>query len=383
MATQKSALLPWTKKISYEDDSVASFERRLQIELVQEAAFVQLLRLERRRTERSGKQFMLVLISGEDFRTESGGILINHVATAVSLSTRETDVLGWYERDVTLGLLMTEIGQVDTATIATIIKKISAAVQNAVSPEKYSRLTMMFRVFPQEVAELSDDEEDLILYPDLSKRHSPKKHDGLLKRAMDILGSLVAIVVFLPAFAIIALLVKLTSKGPVLFCQKRMGQYGKEFCFYKFRTMYVDNDSQIHRDYIAKLIAGEGDLGDGRGIYKMVNDPRITAVGRFLRKTSLDELPQFVNVLMNDMSLVGPRPPLPYEYERYQIWHKRRVLELKPGLTGLWQVQGRSRTTFDEMVRLDLRYAKIRSLSVDLQILLRTPAAMLSGRGAC
>jgi lipopolysaccharide/colanic/teichoic acid biosynthesis glycosyltransferase len=162
-----------------------------------------------------------------------------------------------------------------------------------------------------------------------------------------------------------------------------MGQYGKEFCFYKFRTMYVDNDSQIHRDYIAKLIAGEGDLGDGRGIYKMVNDPRITAVGRFLRKTSLDELPQFVNVLMNDMSLVGPRPPLPYEYERYQIWHKRRVLELKPGLTGLWQVQGRSRTTFDEMVRLDLRYAKIRSLWVDLQILIRTPAAMLSGRGAC
>jgi lipopolysaccharide/colanic/teichoic acid biosynthesis glycosyltransferase len=383
MATQKSALLPWIKKISSEDDAVASFERRLQIAVIQETTFVQLLRLERRRTERSGKQFMLVLISGEDFRTESGGILINHVVTAVSSSTRETDVLGWYERDVTLGLLMTEIGQADTATIATIIKKISAAVQDAVGSERYSRLTIMFRVFPQEVAELSDDEEDLILYPDLSKRCSPKKHDRLLKRAMDIFGSLVALVVFLPVFAIIALLVKLTSKGPVLFCQKRMGQYGKEFCFYKFRTMYVDNDSQIHRDYIAKLIAGKGDLGEGRGIYKLVNDPRITAIGRFLRKTSLDELPQFVNVLMNDMSLVGPRPPLPYEYERYQTWHRRRVLELKPGLTGLWQVEGRSRTTFDEMVRMDLRYANIRSLWVDCKILLQTPAAMLTGRGAC
>jgi lipopolysaccharide/colanic/teichoic acid biosynthesis glycosyltransferase len=200
---------------------------------------------------------------------------------------------------------------------------------------------------------------------------------------MDICGSLLAITVFLPAFAIIALLVKLTSKGPVLFCQKRVGQYGKEFCFYKFRTMYVDNDSQIHQEYVAKLIAGGGDLGQVKGVYKMVDDPRITAVGRFLRKTSLDELPQFVNVLMDDMSLVGPRPPLPYEYERYRTWHKRRVLELKPGLTGLWQVEGRSRTTFDEMVRMDLRYANIRSIWVDLKILMQTPAAMLSGRGAC
>lgn len=162
-----------------------------------------------------------------------------------------------------------------------------------------------------------------------------------------------------------------------------MGQYGIQFCFYKFRTMYVDNDPQIHRDYVSKLIAGEGELGKGKGIYKLVDDPRITTIGRFLRKTSLDELPQFINVLMSDMSLVGPRPPLPYEYERYQIWHRRRVLELKPGLTGLWQVQGRSRTTFDEMVRLDLRYANIRSLWVDFKILMRTPAAMLSGRGAC
>ena len=109
----------------------------------------------------------------------------------------------------------------------------------------------------------------------------------------------------------------------------------------------------------------------------------MTRLGRFLRKTSFDELPQFVNVLMNDMSLVGPRPPLPYEYGRYQIWHKRRVLELKPGLTGLWQVEGRSRTTFDEMVRMDIKYANTRSLWVDLKILMQTPGAMLSGRGAC
>jgi lipopolysaccharide/colanic/teichoic acid biosynthesis glycosyltransferase len=383
MATQKSALLPWTKKISYEDDSVASFERRLQIAVIQEATFVQLLRLERRRTERSGKQFMLVLISGEDFCPESGGILINHVVTAVSSSTRETDVLGWYERDVTLGLLMTEIGHADTVAIDTIIQKISAAIENAVGPESFCRLTLIFRLFPQEMEKGTSDKETFTFYPDLSKRHALKRQSAGLKRAMDILGSIVALVVFLIPFFLITLLVKLTSEGPVLFCQKRVGQYGKEFRFFKFRTMYVNNDSAIHREYIAKLIAGNGDLGNGKGIYKLINDPRITPLGRFLRKTSLDELPQFVNVLMGDMSLVGPRPPLPYEYERYQTWHKRRVLELKPGLTGLWQVEGRSRTTFDEMVRMDLRYANIRSLWVDCKILLRTPAAMLTGRGAC
>jgi lipopolysaccharide/colanic/teichoic acid biosynthesis glycosyltransferase len=383
MATHKSALSPWLKKVSYEEDSVTPLERRLQFAVIEEAAFVRLLRLERRRTERSGKQFMLVLVSSDDFLTESGGMLINDVVAAISSSTRETDVLGWYEQDVRLGLLMTEIGQADAATIKTIIQKISLAVQNAVSPEKYCKLTLMFRVFPQEMAKLSDNQGDFILYPDLSKRHAPKRHGPVLKRAMDIFGSLAALIAFLPAFAIIALLVKLTSKGPVLFCQKRVGQYGREFNFFKFRTMYVDNDSEIHREYVTKLIAGGADLGQGKGVYKLVNDPRITTLGRFLRKTSLDELPQFVNVLKNDMSLVGPRPPLPYEYERYKVWHKRRVLELKPGLTGLWQVKGRSRTTFDEMVRMDIKYASTSSLWVDLKILLQTPAAMFSGRGAC
>jgi lipopolysaccharide/colanic/teichoic acid biosynthesis glycosyltransferase len=188
---------------------------------------------------------------------------------------------------------------------------------------------------------------------------------------------------FLPIFGIIALLIKITSKGPVLFCQKRLGQYGKEFKFLKFRTMYPNNDSRIHQEYVAKLIAGNGDFKQANGTYKLTNDPRITPLGRFLRKSSLDELPQFINVLRGDMSLVGPRPPLAYEYERYQAWHRRRVTELKPGMTGLWQIEGRSRTTFDEMVRMDLRYASSVSLWLDLKILLLTPKAVISGRGAC
>jgi lipopolysaccharide/colanic/teichoic acid biosynthesis glycosyltransferase len=342
-----------------------------------------MIRLERRRTERSGKQFMLVLVTCDDFRAESGGALVDDVVAALSSNTRETDVLGWYERDVTLGLLMTEIGQADSTSIDTIMQKIANVLRGAVSSEKYYRLTLLFRVFPQQSEEISDKKIDIILYPDLSKKHKTAKRGHTLKRTLDIIGSVFAIILFLPVFLLIALFVKLTSKGPILFRQKRVGQHGRQFTFLKFRTMYVGNDPCIHREYVAKLIAGEGEVVYGKGVYKLINDPRVTRLGRFLRKTSLDELPQFINVLMDDMSLVGPRPPLPYEYERYQTWHKRRVLELKPGLTGLWQIEGRSRTTFDEMVRMDLRYANTRSVWVDLKILIQTPAAMLSGRGAC
>lgn len=383
MATNKSVLLPWIKKISYGDSSTLSAGKRPQLAVIQEATFVQMLRLERRRTERSGKQFMLVLISGEEFRTESGITLLNNVVAAISSCTRETDFLGWYERDTTLGLLMTEINQPNTATINIIVQKLSLAVQSAVSLESFRRLTLIFRLFPHEIEKHPREDEPFSFYPDLSRRHAVPKRGAPLKRAMDIVGSFIALLVFLPAIALIGVLVKLTSKGPALFCQKRIGQYGEEFTFFKFRTMYVDNDPEIHREYVTRLIAGGGNLGQGKGIYKLTNDPRVTPFGRFLRRSSLDELPQFVNVLMGDMSLVGPRPPLLYEYERYQTWHKRRVLELKPGLTGLWQVEGRSRKTFDEMVRMDLKYAYIRSLWVDLRIICQTPGAMFSGRGAC
>ena len=181
----------------------------------------------------------------------------------------------------------------------------------------------------------------------------------------------------------IALIIKLTSKGPVLFEQERLGQFGARFKCLKFRTMYTNCDSKIHRDYVQQYIAGNAQTAaDGNSektLYKLTADPRVTAIGRFLRKTSLDEFPQFWNVLRGEMSLVGPRPPVPYEFEVYDIWHRRRVLELKPGITGLWQVSGRNRMRFDEMVRLDLRYSQKWSLWLDLKILLATPWALISG----
>jgi lipopolysaccharide/colanic/teichoic acid biosynthesis glycosyltransferase len=180
-------------------------------------------------------------------------------------------------------------------------------------------------------------------------------------------------------------MVKATSKGPVLFRQHRVGQYGRRFTFLKFRSMRVGNDPSVHREYVTKLIAGEANRiqastsTNGTGVYKLANDKRITRIGTFLRKTSLDELPQFINVLKGDMSLVGPRPPIPYELAAYQTWHRRRVLEVKPGITGLWQVTGRSQVKFDDMVRLDLRYATSWSPWLDLKILLRTPGAVIKG----
>lgn len=207
-----------------------------------------------------------------------------------------------------------------------------------------------------------------------------------IKRIIDIFGSLGGILIFTPAMLLIALLIKLSSRGPVIFRQERVGYRGHPFTFLKFRTMWMNNNDEIHRDYVHKLIHGKNnEINFGttdKPLYKLENDPRITPLGHFLRKFSLDELPQFFNVLSGKMSLVGPRPPIPYEIEAYKNWHYRRILEVKPGITGLWQVYGRSKTTFDEMVRLDLQYVQSRSFSLDLKILYRTFTAVFNTKGA-
>jgi lipopolysaccharide/colanic/teichoic acid biosynthesis glycosyltransferase len=204
------------------------------------------------------------------------------------------------------------------------------------------------------------------------------------KRASDVLGSLTFLLLFLPLLLVLGLLVKLNSRGPVLFRQVRLGYKGKPFTLLKFRTMYVDADHALHQTYMSWFInASDSSVAsEDRAPFKMYNDPRVTSMGAFLRKTSFDELPQLWNVLRGEMSLVGPRPPIGYEVDQYEPWHRRRVMDVKPGMTGLWQIAGRSRTTFDQMVRLDLRYAKTCSLWNDIRILFATPGAMISGKGA-
>lgn len=212
----------------------------------------------------------------------------------------------------------------------------------------------------------------------------PSRAQLALKRLMDVALSAAALLVLSPVFALVAIAVLASSGRPVIFRQIRAGQHSRPFCLYKFRTMR-DGGDELHREYAERLITGE-DLAyrDGRSkeqIFKPPLDPRVTAVGRVLRKTSLDELPQLVNVLKGEMSLVGPRPPILYELNVYQEWHRRR-LSVKPGVTGLWQVYGRSRVPFDQMVILDLYYIDHWSLMNDLKLLARTVPVVLFGRGA-
>ncbi|MFO1313539.1 MAG: sugar transferase [Burkholderiales bacterium] len=209
--------------------------------------------------------------------------------------------------------------------------------------------------------------------------------DGI-KRGLDVVLSLVLLFALGPLMLATALAVALTSRGPVIFRQSRLGKGGVPFDFYKFRSMRPSNDDTIHREFVSSLIQGKhaevNQQSAGQPLFKIKNDPRVTPVGRFIRSTSIDELPQLFNVLKGDMSLVGPRPPLAYEAEQYQSWHLRRILEVRPGITGLWQVEGRSRVSFDEMVRMDLRYIKQRSLALDFKLLFRTVAVVLARQGA-
>jgi lipopolysaccharide/colanic/teichoic acid biosynthesis glycosyltransferase len=226
----------------------------------------------------------------------------------------------------------------------------------------------------------------MALYPDLLNSNKGRRSALVIKRVIDIVISALALIICAPLFVVIVLAIKASSAGPALFRQERVGQYGQRFTFFKFRSMYVNNDHSIHKEYVTKMIANQAERkaleGHDGGFYKLTDDKRITRVGRILRRTSLDELPQILNVLKGDMSLVGPRPPIPYELTAYQTWHRRRILEAKPGITGLWQVTGRSRVTFDEMVRLDLRYATSWSPWLDIRILMRTPLAVIRGDGA-
>lgn len=202
-----------------------------------------------------------------------------------------------------------------------------------------------------------------------------------IKRAMDLVMVSLLLLVFGLPMAVIAALIRLTSPGPALFRQKRVGQNGRRFVFLKFRSMYPRTRAARHKDFAKAWIHGSAagvEADGGARIFKMTRDPRITPVGRFLRKFSLDELPQLFNVLRGDMSLIGPRPPIPYEVDIYRDWHRRR-LEVKPGITGLWQVRGRNRLPFDEMVKLDIYYIENWSLLLDLQIIFKTVWVMLFG----
>jgi lipopolysaccharide/colanic/teichoic acid biosynthesis glycosyltransferase len=211
----------------------------------------------------------------------------------------------------------------------------------------------------------------------------PSPFYRMAKRAVDIIGAALALIIIAPVWALIALAIKLDSRGPVLVRQDRAGRDGRAFTCYKFRSMVANADPAIHRRYVERFMAenAASEVVNGKAYYKLRNDPRITRVGRILRKTSLDEVPQLLNVLRGEMSLVGPRPALMYEVAQYKPWQCGR-LAAKPGITGPWQVYGRSRVPFDEMVRMDIAYAIHPSIRWDLKLIVLTLPAILAGAGA-
>jgi lipopolysaccharide/colanic/teichoic acid biosynthesis glycosyltransferase len=353
-----------------------------------ENSFHRAISLERKRTERSRRPFLLMLLDLNAILEDQRGKIVDQILSSLSRSIRETDVLGWQRDGTVLGIMFTETQSEERPSIAgTMVSRISGVLYNSLSFDYFNQITISSYVFPEEWDnDIAQRPTHPTLYPDLEKREATGKLYPITKRAVDIIGSLVGLLLCAPVFLATALAIKLTSKGPVLFRQQRIGQFGTPFEFLKFRSMYLGNDSKIHREYVRQLISGKAERqtsdGDTNGVYKLTRDPRITRVGAFLRKTSLDELPQLYNVLRGEMSLVGPRPAIPYEVQAYEIWHRRRVLEAKPGITGLWQVSGRSRVRFDDMVRLDVRYAMQRSFWLDMKILLQTPRAVIMGDGA-
>jgi lipopolysaccharide/colanic/teichoic acid biosynthesis glycosyltransferase len=286
-------------------------------------------------------------------------------------------------------VIFTEVGSAeDRSIVQSLSTKLTESLYSSLSIREINEIKLSFHVFPEDWDDAGPGGPvTSSLQLALSGESKGKKVSLMAKRLIDVAGSIVGLILCLPVLVLVALAVKMTSRGPVLFRQVRLGQHGKKFTFLKFRSMYVDSDHRIHEDYVKQFIKGAANTeqkdGSPQKLYKLTADPRITPLGRFLRNTSLDELPQFLNVLSGDMSLVGPRPPVIYEFKRYELWHKQRLSAVKPGITGLWQVDGRSRVTFDEMVRLDIQYARSWSLWLDIKILLHTPRAVLSGAGAC
>jgi lipopolysaccharide/colanic/teichoic acid biosynthesis glycosyltransferase len=386
-------MVNWLREMS-DPPNLPKFALRLRVssnrrrhEVLAEDVFRRIFCWERKRAERSGRCFLLMLMHVESI-LQANQSALSEIVSALSSSTRETDLAGWYREGAILGVIFTEVQEGNRGGLASLTPaKVIASLRSKLSPGQLDQIHISFHSFPENWDKSSLGRlANAKLYPDLFERDEARKFSRFVKRSMDIVGSFAALILCCPLFVLIPLAIKLTSKGPILFRQERVGRYGLRFTFLKFRSMECGNDVRIHREYVKRFISGEADPARVSHtedvVYKIQNDPRVTRVGKFLRKTSLDELPQFINVLKGDMSLVGPRPPIPYELEGYQIWHRRRVLESKPGITGLWQVNGRSRLKFDDMVRLDLQYAKTWSLWLDIKILLRTPRAVLFGAGA-
>jgi lipopolysaccharide/colanic/teichoic acid biosynthesis glycosyltransferase len=329
------------------------------------------LRRECIRADRTGREFSLLVLAPSP---SGAAAMLNLLGRRL----RETDEIGWMEGG-SLGALLTDTGREGAHQVA-------AEVLSRLEREGAAPLAHTVFTYPIDWVSGGDPAAPAATRPRAAEAAASVAAPPCLvaypawKRAMDVLGALVAILLLSPVLLAVALAVRLSSAGPVFFRQERIGYGGRRFRMWKFRSMYTGAGDAAHAAYLRSLIAGQG--GDGQNGFKLRADPRITPVGRFIRRWSLDELPQLFNVLRGDMGLVGPRPEPAYATEGYAQWYYRRVLGAKPGITGLWQVHGRSRVSYETMVRMDLRYGQRLSPLADARLLLQTVRAVLSTEGA-
>lgn len=350
--------------------------------LLGEPLFRSALNRERHRADRFNEAFALFTLDLPGVPTHT--IRLSDLIGTIRNTIRDTDVVGWISEGSVLGLILTGLppstGAIASQVEARIRRELSGRVGSLASARLQLRSYVHSAPGSRSAEGFADDDP---LVDAVRQEHARRVVLEVTKRGIDLAGSLILLALLAPVLVLVAVIVSLTSRGPVLFRQVRVGRFGKPFTMLKFRTMRVESDDSLHQAFVAQFIqARDAATSQAERVYKMVNDPRVTPLGRVLRRTSLDELPQLWNVLRGEMSLVGPRPPVQYELDHYRPWHWRRVLSVRPGITGLWQVTGRSLVTFDEMVRLDLRYVATRSLLTDLRILLATPRAVLSRKGA-
>lgn len=365
----------WLPPADAVDTGVAA--QKHSAEVLLRGPFLKQLSREKRRADRSKAALSLVLCRLD--QSAPGPLSMGSLLDLLRKSTRDTDFIGWLA-DEELAVLLPDT---DREGALRFTEKLTAKVDSAL-------LSATSVTYPDHVFDdIASGDGELLDKQPLLLDHESAVNDGghyALKRGLDVLGSLFALAVLSPLMLAVAIAVAWSSPGPIIFRQTRIGRRGVPFVFYKFRSMRCDTDDRIHREFVENLIKGDHGKNrtqeDAKPLYKIKADPRVTAVGAFIRRTSIDEIPQFFNVLKGDMSLVGPRPPLPYEAKAYQSWHLRRVLESKPGITGLWQVEGRSKVTFDEMVRMDLRYVRECSLRLDLRILFKTVKVVVGDDGA-
>jgi lipopolysaccharide/colanic/teichoic acid biosynthesis glycosyltransferase len=361
----------------------AQHDARTGRQIICEELFGGVLERERRRADRFDEVFAVLLIQLKPTAADRPAV-VNSVIDALGATMRESDVVGWVERPVVIGAILAPVQSLSGEASRDVEARVRRELASRLDADALASIAIRLFVHSGPVAS-PDGASDVHTMPAELRFERPRPVCDAFKRAMDVALSALMLTLLLPLLLVIAALIKLTSPGPVLFRQRRIGRSARPFTMLKFRTMKANAEHSVHQKFVTDFIkSGSQPQQSGASqLFKITDDPRVTRIGRFLRKTSLDELPQFWNVVTGDMSLVGPRPPLQYEVEQYRSWHWRRVLEAKPGVTGLWQVAGRSRTTFDEMVRLDLRYVRTRSVWTDLKILLATPRAVVSGRGAC